>query len=72
MNTARLSLGMFRLPRFSRAKPTPELEPDPAEMGTCFGLDLALPDRDNEPQMARAGNSWRSRLGWLGVREDNS
>lgn len=69
MNTARLP---FRLPRLGRVQPSPTVEPDPAEMGTCFGLDLALPDHDSEPQLATAGRTWRSRFGWLGVREDKA
>lgn len=36
-----MNLPKFRLPRKDTV-PAPVAEPDPADMGTCFGLDLAL------------------------------
>ncbi len=36
-----MNLPKFRLPRKDTV-PAPAAEPDPADMGTCFGLDLAL------------------------------
>lgn len=52
----------FRLPRFARQRVAPA-HPDPADMGTAFGLELSLPDPD-EPRVAptpapRSRWSWR-------------
>ena len=33
---------------WSQPRPAP-VEPDPADFGTCFGLDMSLPDPDEAP-----------------------
>jgi hypothetical protein len=68
MNTARLPFfGAMATRRASRAE-AESPEPDPAEMGTCFGLDLVLPHGEPAPAAeAPAGRQgWRRRFGWLG------
>lgn len=36
---------------WSQPRPTPA-EPDPADYGTCFGLEMSLPDPDELPSPA--------------------
>jgi hypothetical protein len=62
--------------RFFRRSPAPQVEQDPADMGTAFGMEASLEDGDDyrasvtevELESQRARTALESPLAWLSKR----
>lgn len=56
MNTAPSTLRSFLLGRTRRLAPVPD---DPADMGTCFGLEMSLRPFEPAPPAPPASHWWQ-------------